>query len=290
MAKKKDIIRKGNPFKASAVEDYILRGMSSKRSMHRTPAKFYASDASHCPRRAVKFLVTDRSDVITPASTAYMGIGITIHEIVTNALHESHRLIFKEFRLPPSEHPDIRGIVDAIYFGIDDKIMGMEIKSCGNLPGKPREEAINQALTYSALTGLDMVILYFSRKVAGWDGKLIMKSFDVETSDDDMLAILSRICLAYYAHMDNVLPPIPPGFAMEKDCRFCVFKDECWEGEKEDLPEAKSKHLNRLYDSAEVRAEELLGNRENARNGILRHIQRNATSAIRKKLKDLDWS
>jgi hypothetical protein len=290
MAKKKDIIRKGVPFRASAVEDYILRGMTSTRSMSRKGVKFYASDASHCPRRAVKFLVTDRDDVITPSSTAYMKIGTSIHEVVTDALFKSGRLIFKEFRLPQSEAPDIRGIVDAIYFGIDDKIMGMEIKSCGNLPGRPKEDHLNQALTYSALTGLDMVIFYFSRKVAGWDQKLMIKSFDVEASEDDMLAILSRICLAYFAHMDDVLPPIPPGFSMDADCRFCGFKDECWEGEEEDLPEAKSKHLNKLYDAAEVRAEELLEGRDKARNGILRHIQRSGTAAVRKKLEESAWS
>lgn len=288
--KDKSPIRKGNVLRPSAAESWVLKGMSSKRDLHRAEVKFFASDAAECPRRAVKFLHTHRKEAITPASTAYMKLGIIIHELVSDALHKTNRLIFKEFRLPKRVKPDIRGIVDAIFFGPDDKILGMEIKSCGNLPGRPRDGHELQALTYSALTGLDFVILYVSRKVAGWDGKLMIKSFDIECDEITMMHTLTQVCLAYFANAKKVLPEIPPTFKQDANCRFCPFQTECWEGEEEDLPTVGAGMLDELYSRAEERAEAILGEREAARTGILKHCQRHASPLMQRKLRSAGWS
>jgi len=209
--------------------------------------------------------------------------------MVTDALHKSGHLIFKEFKLPPTEDPSIRGIIDAIFFGPSDKILAMEIKSCGNLPAKPQSAHEMQALLYSALVGLDIVILYVSRKVAGYDGKLMLKSFDIETTKEAIIHALTQPCLAYFAYQDGVLPPIPAGFDREQDCRFCPFIEECWGEDEEELPEIDKDLLDELYDLAIERAEEIYDFREDRRNGVLKHIQRNASPEICRKLKSVSW-
>lgn len=283
------IIRKGNPFKHTDVESAILKGLPESYPLHRDEKKFMASDPS-CPRKMVKYFYTTRRGVFTPASKAYMAIGVSIHEMVTDALYKSSRLIFKEFKLPPREKPDIRGIIDAIFLGADDKIMGLEIKSCGNLPGRPRDEHELQALIYSALSGLDFSILYVSRKVAGYDGKLMLKSFDVECTDDMMKHALTKMCVAYFADAKEVLPHVPPTFSRDNECRFCPFQDECWDDEKEDLPTADIMLMEAIYEKAEERAEKILLERESARSGILKHIQRHASPDVQKKMSTISWS
>jgi len=289
MSKDKGPIRKGVPFRPSAIESHILKGMADSRSLYRKDIKFYASDSADCPRKAVKFFHTKRRESITPASTAYMTLGIIMHEMITDALYKSNRLIFKEYRMPPRERPDIRGMVDAVFFAAEDKIKGMEIKSCGNLPGKPREAHELQALTYSALTGLEFEILYVSRKVAGYDGKLMLKSFEIECDEEAMTRTIARICLAYYANKKEVLPEISPT-RKEGDCRFCGFRDECWEGEEEDLSTASTGQMLKLLDKADERAEEIMTERESRRRGIIKHIQRNATPDVQRKLESIGWS
>jgi hypothetical protein len=285
----KGAIRKGNPFKPSALEDKILKGMVSKHSAHREGNKFYASGAAFCPRQAVKFLVTKKSDKITPASRAYMDIGIAIHEMITDALFKTNNLLFKEFRLPPHENPDIRGLVDAVYFGPDDQIRGGEFKSCGNLPGRPREGHELQALVYGAMTGLEMTILYLSRKVAGYDGVLMMKSFDIECDEGSLHRALSRVCVGHYAHEARLLPEMSPAFKRDDDCRFCVFQSECWDGDEEDLPTASLEVMNGIVAEAEDRAWEILEERHVRKTGILKHIQRNTSPEIARKMESISW-
>lgn len=284
----KPVIRIGSPFSPSTIESVILDGMKGTANLHRDEEKFYAGDVVYCPRRAVKFLVTDRTASVAPSSHVYMKMGISIHGLITDAMHKSGALIFKEFRLPPSEKPDIRGIVDAIFFAPGNKIMGMEIKSCGKLPAAPKEDHVAQAIIYSAITGLEFVMTYISRNVAGWDGKLMLKSFELECTERDMHQSLTKACLAHFAKQMGVLPPIPTGFTIDS-CGFCPFKDECWEegGEPGLLPEATPAQIEELYELAEPRAKEILEGRGPRRNGIMKHIYRYASPAVQKKLDDV---
>ncbi len=288
MTVKKEVIRRGSPFSPSSVEDLILDGMKSTSKLHRDETKFYAGDVAYCPRRAVKFLVTERTASVSPASVAYMKVGITIHELVTDALHAGGHLVFKEFRLPPMAAPDLRGIVDAVFFAPGDKIMGMEIKSCGNLPSAPKEDHIAQATLYSAITGLEFCIVYVSRKVAGYDGKLMLKSFELECTESDMARALTRAALAHYAYDDKVMPHIPTGFK-QSDCTFCPFETECWDEDPHLLPDIPDEKVDFYFEKAEERAYEILGDRESRRRGILKHITRYAPSSIQKRLEAMDW-
>jgi hypothetical protein len=288
MTIKKEVIRKGSPFSLSSIEELILSGMKSSSSLHRDGNKFYAGDVAYCPRRAVKFLMTDRIGSTTPSSMAYMKLGNTIHELVTDALHSGGHLIFKEFRLPPAEAPDLRGVIDAVIFAPGDKIMGLEIKSCGNLPSRPKEDHIAQATIYAAVSGLEFAIVYVSRKVAGFDGKLMIKSFDLECTEHDLVNALTKACLAHYAYNDGVMPTIPAGFT-KADCTFCPFADECWDEEPQLLPDIPAEKADFYYEKAEQRAYEILEGREARRKGILKHITRYAPSAIQKKLETMDW-
>lgn len=285
----KSVIRRGSPFTPSDTESLILRGMKSRYSLHRDEIKFYAGDAAYCPRRAVKFLVTDKMGENGPSSVMYMKMGNAIHNVITDALHTAGVLIFKEFRLPPSSEPDIRGLIDAIIFAAPEGVIGLEIKSCGNLPAKPKDDHVAQASVYSALSGLDIQIVYVSRKVAGYDGKLIMKSFDLDLTPSDMMRVLSKVCLAHYAKAEGLLPPIPFGFRKEQECGFCPFADECFDGTPEALPTAWGEKLEALTDKADARALEILDDRLNRRNGILKHIQRYATEDVAKRLEVIEW-
>jgi hypothetical protein len=219
----------------------------------------------------------------------YMRMGSAIHGVITDALHKSGNLIFKEFRLPPSKDPDMRGLIDAIIFGPSNSIVGLEIKSCGNIPAKPKDDHLAQALLYSAVSGLDMHVVYVSRKVAGFDGKLMLKSFEVETTTRAMTNALAKVCLALYGYEMDKLPPIPMGFSKDEQCGFCPFTNECWEGAEEAWPTLEGAVLNEVYDRAEKRATEILEDRENRRNGILKHIQRNVGEDIAKRMEEIDW-
>lgn len=282
-------IRKGNPLKPNRIESIVLKGLADVSELRRPEGRFYCSDVGSCQRRAVKLLVTERREPISPASRAYMSIGITVHEMVSDALFKSNRLLFKEYKLPSMEEPDLRGMVDNVIFGPDDKIMGLEVKTCGALPPRPKEDHEMQVLLYSALTGFDFAILYISRKVAGWDGKLILRSFDIETDDGVLHSAMTRACIAHYAYMDGLLPEIPPTFTRDKNCRFCAFADECWEETEEDLPTADVAQMDGLYIRAELRAREIIDERFDRRTGIIKHIQRYATPDVQRKLKSISW-
>lgn len=285
----KTIIRRGSPFAPSDTESFILKGMRGSYPLKRNEVKFYAGDAGHCPRRAVKLLITDREGEVTPSSTMYMRVGTAIHEVITDALHNSGVLIFKELRLPPSEDPDIRGLIDALILS-GPGVVGLEIKSCGNLPAKPKDDHLAQATLYSAISGFAMQIVYVSRKVAGYDGKLMLKSFDLDLTSEDLIIALSKVCLANYCYQEKLLPPIPLTFTREQSCVFCPFVDECWEGREEGFPTAKGEKLEALIDKADARAIQLYEERDHRRNGILKHIQRYTQPETRRKLDEIDWS
>jgi hypothetical protein len=134
-----------------------------------------------------------------------------------------------------------------------------------------------------------MHVVYVSRKVAGYDGKLMIKSFEVETTTRTMTNALAKVCLAQYAHDESLLPPIPIGFTKDENCGFCPFANECWDGAGEEWETVGGEMLEGIYGKAEERATEILADRANRRNGILKHIQRNVSESIAERMAEIDW-
>lgn len=292
----KPAIRKGNPFAPSKVEDLIIKGMRGNRfEEKRQFGKFLGSQAAHCPRRAVKHFFTERRGSISPSSTGYMAIGNTIHEMITDALYKQGSLIFKEYKLPSltsenSSWPNLRGVIDAIFFTHDDRIAAAEIKSCGNnLPAKPKRNAVLQAETYASVTGFPFYIVYFSRNVAHYTGELKLKAFELESSNEDLKRTLTKVCLAHLCAQDRVLPQIPLGYDAEGECRYCPFKSECWGSDSDKLETLSDAEVDIYYDLAYQMAEEIFMTRDNRRNGILHRISRDAVTEPQRKLADVSW-
>lgn len=230
-------IRVGNPIpKASKLEGMIVSGMQSSGSAYNRGDKIYSSDGATCPRRTVLLsmqtqLFPDADSSFSASGNGYMRIGTAIHDIITDALSKEGALVAKEAQIGKLDDSlNLRGYIDAIVT-VGDELHVLEIKSCGKLPAAPSTQHIVQALLYSAATGLTPSILYFSRSVADFSGRIMMKHFPLTaTTHDDYVVALGRVFFASMSYKRGQIPRIPYEFTAASDeCKYCPFVQHCWE-------------------------------------------------------------
>ena len=239
-----DVIRKGKPFEDESITSLINKGLTASSRLHRK--NLYASDAAYCPRKA-SIIVNLPDEYESPTSSSgklYMAIGSAVHEQIQTGLRNAGALLAAEYRIDELGI-NLGGYIDAI-FCLNDVPRILEIKTCGNLPSRPKPEHVSQAITYSLITGIPKPILYYvSRSVAGWDGKLITRTFELEPSPDEYFLIALNLYRAQHYGRAQRLAEIPAHIKNSSTCGFCPFKNMCWGG-GEPFPIDLPSHAERL--------------------------------------------
>ncbi len=283
-------ITRGNPFgHATTLVGTIRHGMSSTKENDRN-GRIYASQASFCVRQAVlKSTNNEDLEIVTPTNAAYYALGITIEDLVINALTRQGALLYPQYKLPDIGL-NLGGYIDAIVM-IGGKIRVLEVKSCGVMVTEPKPEHAAQAMVYSAVTGLPASLLYFSRHVAGFDGQLQIKEFPLIVTNDDARRTLFRVAYVHHAIEMGIIPDMPDYFTVEQDCGYCPFKENCWHNYPLPRPVVSPKQHLKITNAAKAIVDDLMDPSlvEKRRNGILRHIQQHGSDAAKKLLRG-DWS
>lgn len=214
------VIRQGNPFSQT---DPIVAFLNNHSKLEQTDrhGRLYSSEAGFCSRKAYFNATLQFESTFDISNHFYTKIGNAIHDVVKAAFKNSNALLAEEAKVP-----DV-GLNLGGYIDIVAEVSGItrvvEIKSCGKLPTVPKLDHYAQAHLYSALSGLPVTILYVSRNVASYDGKLQTAIFNYEQADPKPLfnAILASLAVSY-----NVTPEVP--FDADSQCRHCPHFDKCW--------------------------------------------------------------
>jgi CRISPR/Cas system-associated exonuclease Cas4 (RecB family) len=240
------IIRRGSRVASTGLTRYIMKGLKKTEKRWKRK-KLYCGDASYCPRRATLFSATEGVSEFTAAGRFYMDTGTTVHEIIQEVLMQQGVLLEAERRVDITlDGLTTSGRIDGIL-NIDGETKILEIKTCGALPSAPKKEHLHQALTYSLLTGIRKVIIfYMSRKVASYDGRLECVEFTYDVTDADLDMVATLLAASVVGATRRVLPPIPPHITSQRDCGFCPFTNICFGDEKVDLPPFERKHEVRV--------------------------------------------
>lgn len=238
MIDRKKIIRKGNRVAGTGLVRFIYEGLKQVEKRN-SRGKLYCGDASYCARKSVLFATEDGVNKVDAASLLYMDMGTIIHRLFQKGLEKSGVMVESERRVNLLyKGIELRGMIDGIL-KYDDEYCILEIKTCGALPGKPKKEHLHQALTYALITGIYKInILYQSRKVAGYDGKLECVEFEFEVTPTQLDMVAEILATSFICAEKKSIPPIPLHISSQSDCGFCPFTAICWT-EKRKYPKLK---------------------------------------------------
>jgi hypothetical protein len=268
----------------------IIDGMRTRAFIHRDRSRLFAGDVGRCPRKAVlHHHIPADTEVETSASgKLYMSIGSAVHAQVSDSLHNKKMLLFKEFRIPNLDL-SLGGYVDDVIF-MAGKVRNLEIKTCGKLPDEIKFDHRQQALMYEAVTGIKGILLYVSRSVATWDGKIQMKAIELNSTPEELEQSLASAAIAHYFSAAGLMPRIPSYFTSESDCTYCPFARICWGEDAAPLPMATPVEREALMTKVQTKVAELKERTPQRRNGVLKHIAENGGEIAREILSAGDWS
>lgn len=235
----------------------------------------YGADAGRCARlntlhahnKSVPFEVSD-------TSAAYMAIGSALEDMLATGLYDAGRLVFSNYRILTIPRLKIGGKIDLVMVDHEDRLSIVEVKTCSILPTEPKWVHLQQAQTYSAVSGFNRCFLtYVSRGVSSrYGAELDIRTFDVPTDNESMYARLRTAALSTLCIADNVLPPKPAWFRKTIECVYCPFTHICWNGESPYLPEAPPELLEELELEANALASDLMEERPGRYRKTLEHL------------------
>lgn len=232
MIMKSRAIRKGSRVAGRGLVRFIAAGLKIDVP-RKSRGKLYAGDAGWCPRKSALFSLRDGRNVNNAASQFYMETGTTVHRLIQKGLENVGVLVEAERRIDYKiDNVQISGMIDGVV-EIDDEISVLEIKTCGALPSKPKKEHKHQAMVYALLSGIyKIIIFYFSRSIASYDGTLTAVEFEVLATPDELAETAHLLAESVVATKMGVIPRIPPHITSASNCGFCPFQKSCWEGDE----------------------------------------------------------
>lgn len=227
------VIRKGSKVRGSGLIRYIAEGLKLDVP-RKARGKLYCGDAGWCSRKSALLSLYDGRNMSNAASMMYMNLGTSVHRTIQEGLKKSGVLIADEKRLDVNiDGISISGMIDGVL-DLDGEETILEIKTCGALPSKPKKEHLHQAIVYSLLTGIrSIIVFYFSRSVASYDGTLIAKEFEIRATPDELKEVANILAQSIVATQLKIIPEIPSHITSASSCGFCPFQSRCWtDGEK----------------------------------------------------------
>lgn len=284
------IVRKGWSGGDHQLVSTIIQGMRTREGLHRDRARLFAGDVAHCPRKAVLHHHIDADTKVETAASGklYMAIGSAVHAQVTDSLFAQGLLLFKEYRIPDLGL-SLGGYVDAVVL-FDGKVRNVEIKTCGRLPTEAKLEHRHQALMYEAVTGFLSIVLYVSRTVASWDGKVQMRAIELNATPEERDQVIRSAATAHYYSAAGVMPLIPSYLKSKADCTYCPFGEICWGSVNAPISQPSLPQRELLNEQVARHVEAVKRNSTERTNGILNHILLHGTVHAKRVLDDTEWS
>lgn len=226
----------------------------------------YGADAGYCARKNVFNSLNDTIPFsATASSTAYMRIGDAIENMLAEGLKKHDLLVAQNMRLVELPGLKVSGKIDLICLDNHDRLALIEVKSCGDLPLRPRIGHLIQVQSYAAISGFDNVhIVYVSRNVrsTGWGNDADIKTFPVEMTPE---VIFDRLQVAAFSNLSiqaGRLPPVPATFKKSTHCSYCPFTHFCWEGVEPTIERLDAEEYDRLIKASQKVAAKLLLHRQ----------------------------
>lgn len=278
---------------ASLVAQYIPIGLREINETNRS-GRLWASDAAHCSRRGALNATYVGETIDSASKKAYCELGNTIEDLVIGALEKQDLVLFKQYQLPNIDL-NLGGFVDALIAtkikGEQRKIRVLEIKSCGELPSKPKPEHLSQTRLYGAVLGLPITLLYFSRNVANYEGVLQTREFNFDFNVDDVRQYVFSACYTKFAVDMNVLPAIPSQFTSPSHCGLCDYKSTCWNGGAFHLRPIEAREHLELVNKANSFTNDFLDAQRirQRRNGVFKHLMKSGSQVAKEILSGKDW-
>lgn len=196
--------------------------------------RIFASSSGLCARQTAGLILMDDDVEEKRLASAqfYFKIGSVYEKIMERAFRKSGLFLDAETRVELDIGPiPTSGRIDFVLRdpNDNDEVVLVELKSCGKLPDKPRPYQLAQLHTYMVMTGMEKgVIWYVSRSIAGWNGKLLQRAFEIEMTTAQRETIAMNIAVGAHFAKSKVLPNIPPDMKKYK-CGFCPLVPLCWD-------------------------------------------------------------
>jgi hypothetical protein len=197
--------------------------------------RIFASQAGLCARQTAGLFFLDPDAEVERKASAqfYFAIGNEVEKVMERAFSKSDLLIDRETRIE-AYHEDlpISGRIDFVLKDVynPENIVLMELKTCGKLPARPKHAHLAQLKTYMILTGMPKGLLwYVSRTVAGWNGDLKQKVFEVTMDKTERWQLAVQIGIGAISGAKGYLPQAQESHKKYM-CGFCPLIPFCWEG------------------------------------------------------------
>jgi hypothetical protein len=212
----------------------IVNTVLTKTRINAKRVNFYPSDAL-CSRKHYLESNIEYESESSPILTYSAVIGnATETMLIENLLNYNSDFVYaydlsissKTTGFDASEWLNYSGKIDLIL-NIDDQLILCDIKTYGK--ELRLEQYTAQLQFYAAVTGLEnAAILAFSRNLVE-NGQFAFKYIPIDVSND---AKINAITVAFYAQLcydANVLPHKPKKFRKTVECKYCYFKQACWD-------------------------------------------------------------
>ncbi len=273
------------------VSKSIIKSLEQNFDINRKN-RLHAGDAGFCARQSVlnaSYIGPGKNDA---KSMLYMRIGSAVHELIQQSLYDSGALLFKEYKLIDI-NINMGGYVDAIVF-LEGRIMILEFKTAGTtLPSEIKDGHRQQATLYSTVTGLEAQVVYVSRNVASYDGKVLIKAIPLSLTKQMASDVMFSAAYSHFALGMGVVGPIPANMS-EPKCGYCGYKQFCWNhGEVPNgLKLAKNSENREIIKLANEVVEEMVDEKkmDERRTSLLNFLSKNGTENAKKILVGKDWS
>lgn len=214
------------------VTNIVLEALTTTRTNKRR-ISFYPSDAL-CSRKHWLEMQEEYEFEANPILTYSAAIGnATEFMLVEHLLKFDPSLVFahnlsinsKVDGFDEDEWIDYSGKIDLIL-NIDNELIVCDVKTYGK--ELRMEQYTAQLQFYAAVTGLNKAaILAFSRNLVE-SGRFAFRYIPISVTIEDKI---NAMTVAYYAQLCydmNLLPIKPKGFRKTIECKYCHFKDRCW--------------------------------------------------------------
>ena len=225
--------------KAKSMDDYKWEAMIEDNLISTgRPGRdrIFASQAGLCERQTAGLFYLDSDEEIQRKASAqfYFAFGNETENIMARAFDKAGVLIDRETRIEAyHDELPISGRIDFVLKDVYDEgsLVLMELKTCGKLPARPKPPHLAQLKVYMLLTGMKKGLLwYVSRTVAGWNGDLKQKTFEIRMNEIERKELAYRISLgAVYAKSGHL--PERPEYMKKYACGFCPLMKFCWDDE-----------------------------------------------------------
>lgn len=235
--------------------------------------KFFAKDVAHCSRQACMYLYQspEKEELYSAASALYMNMGTAAHETLAEAFKKANILVASEYHIPDLGL-NIGGRIDNLLM-VDGKLRILEIKTCGAQPSAVKPDHRLQVLVYAIATGIaNPIVLYLSRDVADYTGALKLYEFEVNASQEELMAVATEMCLSYYSALTKKLPPVPVRFKTKSACGYCPFVDICWSGNEAPAETMNDETYLGVLKIAQTQAKQILDSMDKRREKIEKEL------------------